>query len=276
MNVQYAAGLIDGEGWIGVSHTKADTYTIRVAVAMVTKGTRVLSAMRDSFGGRLSEMKPESERNAAKTRWTVDGAEAASFLAMVAPHLILKGQQAQVALQMWEDLEASRKAHGRKHWTPELRQRCEVAKRRIHELNSRGPKPLPPPLPNGSPVAVYRWGWWWEPEDDLFGPVEFEGKLPTCGQMVAGHVYATTPWEPRTDGSASSSSPLLPTPNTAPGEKGRDSGQDPERRRALGRQVELADIACFELTGQPANSSRLRGLPTARRAAPTSAARPAT
>lgn len=64
------------------------------------------------------------------------------------------------------------------------------------------------------PLAIYRWGAWWEPEDDLFGPVEFQGRFPTCGRMVAGHVYATSSWEQRTAGSGSSSSRNLPTPTS--------------------------------------------------------------
>jgi hypothetical protein len=45
---------------------------------------------------------------------------------------------------------------------------------------------------------------------------------------------------------------LLPTPQANLGSHGRDNGQRPARRRELGRQVSLADIACHlpeELTG---------------------------
>lgn len=227
-SVEYAAGLIDGEGYIGVNHTKADTYNIRVAVAMVTKGSSILTQLHRAFDGHMSEMKPQGEQNAAKTRWTVDGATAAAFLEQVEPHLILKQEQARIALQVWEDLEASRATNGRKHWTPALRERCEVAKRRIHDLNARGPAKAPPVLPPEQPLAIYRWGAWWEPEDDLFGPVEFRGKFPTCGRMVAGHVYATSSWEERTDGSASSSSRNLPTP-TARDWKDSEIRREPHR-----------------------------------------------
>ena len=56
------------------------------------------------------------------------------------------------------------------------------------------------------PLAVYRWGWWWEPEDDLFGPVEFQGDMPASGSMIAGHLFAAP--EP----TFPESSTLLPTP----------------------------------------------------------------
>ena len=63
-------------------------------------------------------------------------------------------------------------------------------KLRIQDANRRGLDPEPPTLPDARPLAVYRWGWWWEPEDDLFGPVEFQGGMPTSGSMIAGHLFA--------------------------------------------------------------------------------------
>jgi DNA (cytosine-5)-methyltransferase 1 len=42
---------------------------------------------------------------------------------------------------------------------------------------------------------------------------------------------------------------LLPSPNAGLGEHRRDNGQDPEKRRAQGRQVSLADAVCY-LPGQ--------------------------
>ena len=58
------------------------------------------------------------------------------------------------------------------------------------DANRRGPDPEPPTLPDARPLAVYRWGWWWEPEDDLFGPMEFQGGMPASGSMIAGHLFA--------------------------------------------------------------------------------------
>lgn len=40
---------------------------------------------------------------------------------------------------------------------------------------------------------------------------------------------------------------LLPTPGAGAGEKGRGTGQDPAARREQGKQVELADVVCWEL-----------------------------
>lgn len=210
MDDSYAAGLIDGEGYIGISHTQADTYTIRVAVSMVTKTTSILTQLQQRYGGRMDNQPPQGPNNAAKVRWTVEGAEASACLERVSPLLILKVGQAQLCLTLYSQIQANKTAKGRKHWDDDLRAQGEIAKRRIQELNSRGPEQPTPTLPIGKPVAVYRWGAWWEPEDSLFGPVEFTDSLPTCGRMVAGHVYAA----PTPNWPMSFSSPLLPTPTT--------------------------------------------------------------
>lgn len=210
MQDSYAAGLVDGEGYIGVAHIKAaDTYAIRVAVAMVTKGTPILSGLHRKWGGRLDEMKPETERNVPKTRWVVDGEVAHGFLSSIAEHLILKREQALICLELHDAIRASRAMRGRLHWTEPLRAKADVAKRRIHDLNARGPQPGPPNLPPGQPVAVWRWGTWWDPNESLFGPVEFTGRIPVSGRMVAGHIYEDLPMS---DWSRSS---LLPTPTAS-------------------------------------------------------------
>ena len=83
-----------------------------------------------------------------------------------------------------------------------------MLKRRIQEANRRGPDPESPTLPDATPLAVYRWGWWWEPEDDLFGPVEFTGSLPTSGSMIAGHLFAAP------ESADAPAGRYLPTPTT--------------------------------------------------------------
>jgi DNA (cytosine-5)-methyltransferase 1 len=75
--------------------------------------------------------------------------------------------------------------------------------------------------------------------------------------IVASSASAHQGWE---EGSTTYAAPqdsaavsvaLLPTPNAGLGEHRRDNGQDPERRRAQGRQVSLADVACYDLLPTP-------------------------
>jgi hypothetical protein len=211
--VEYAAGLIDGEGWIGItSRGRGETYEINLKVSMSDMGLPALRALEGVFGGKAIPDRDATDTRRPTWRWQLTGKKAAAALRMAAPHLLVKREQCRVALELMEMVEAAPMGRGGgTQWTPEMSQRAELLRQQIKHLNRRGPDP---DLPKQTPLAVYRWGAWWEPEDDLFGPVEFRGKFPACGRMMAGHVYATTPWEQRTDGSASSSLRNLPTPTT--------------------------------------------------------------
>ena len=235
MNDEYAAGLIDGEGWIGISKTAASTYAIRVQVGMVMKGTPILHSMKAEYGGRIGKRPAETERHAEKDVWVVDGQEAATFLEAIQPHLILKSEQAACALDLWDSILASRSQHGRKHWTDALRRHAHHLMLRVQELNARGPAAPAPELPRDRvPIARYRWGEWWEMEESLFGPTPFAESFPTSGSMIAGHLFAapepTFP-EPST---------LLPTPVAAEGTKPSNT-MGVARRQATG-QVFLTNV----------------------------------
>lgn len=201
MNIEYAAGLIDGEGWIGItSRSRGDTYEINLKVSMSDKGKPALDALADLFGGRVTADADATDIRRSTFQWQLTGKAAAVALRALEVHLIIKARPCQIALELAEMVEAAPIGRGGgKKWSPEMSERAAMLRSRIKEENRRGPDPTPPTLPNSRPIAVYSHGWWWEPDDDLFGPVEFEGQLPVCGRMVAGHVYATPSWSERQD-----------------------------------------------------------------------------
>lgn len=213
MNIEYAAGLIDGEGYIGIQEA-GGSFQVRLKVAMTDKGRPALMALSSLFGGRVRPDKAQTERSRESHVWTVTGLAATEIIEQLRPHLIVKTAAADIALE-FRDLHMSLEPHPRRGrlWTPAALERAAMLRSRIQEANRRGPDPKPPTLPSERPLAVYRHGWWWEPDEDLFGPVEFEGRLPTCGRMVAGHVYATPSWAERMESEAVA---LLPTPTTEP------------------------------------------------------------
>lgn len=220
MNHAYTAGLIDGEGTIGIGRTQADTYAIRVAVGMTDVATSIIRMLEKTYGGRINPMKPDNERCRPKLRWAVEGDEAAAVLESVLPHLILKREQAKLALTLQDRITAWRTESGRCFWNHPRRHEAEILKQRLNEMNQRGVvPPTPAPLPNRPVVAVRRWGAWWEPHEDLFGPVPFSGKLPSSGSMRAGRVYPAAP-SPVT----AETSPGLPTPRARDWKSGGKDG----------------------------------------------------
>ena len=215
MNIEYAAGLIDGEGWIGItSRSRGETYEINLKVSMSDKGKPALDALSQMFGGRVTADADATEVRRSTFRWQLTGRAAAVALRALEGHLVIKARSCRIALDLAEMVEAAPIGRGGgKKWSPEMSERAAMLRSRIQEENRRGPDPKQPTLPSERSVAVYRHGWWWEPDEGLFGPVEFEGRLPTCGRMVAGHVYATPSWAERME---SETVALLPIPTTEP------------------------------------------------------------
>lgn len=195
MQNAYSAGLIDGEGYIGIQEA-GGSFQVRLKVAMTDKGLSALRHLMRVHGGRLDKPRdPKDGRSRISYTWRLNGQTAIQVIRELRPMLLVKAQAADVALEFQEMVDsADRLPNGRARWTEEMHERAAMLRARIQDANRRGPDPEPPTLPNEKPLAVYRWGWWWEPEDDLFGPREFAGKLPTCGRMVAGHIYALPDW----------------------------------------------------------------------------------
>ena len=215
----YAAGLIDGEGCIGIAESAgARSYSVRVDVGLTSKARVVLERMQANYGGRLRLSRQETERWDAAETWSMHGQEAAAFLCKIAPHLLLKQEQAGIALRVEEiRLALPKTGTGRSRWSPTALARCAVLKRRMHELNRKGPSIQPPG--RRYPFARLVAGEWVTDQTDLLsdlGWAPFSGTWPSSGTTRRGHAYARPTWAPPTSGTGSSSSPLLPTPTASP------------------------------------------------------------
>ena len=187
-SVEYVAGLIDGEGWIGITQrSRGGTYTIDVKVSMSDMGMPALRALEATLGGKAIPDREAADTRRPSWRWSLSGKRAATALRVVAPHLLVKREQARIALQLMEMVESAPMGRGGgAQWSPEMLNRAELLRNRIKHLNRRGPDPE---LPQETPVAIYRWGAWWEPEDDLFGVDHLEPPATA----VAGCIHDTYP-----------------------------------------------------------------------------------
>jgi hypothetical protein len=186
----YAAGLIDGEGYIGIQEA-GGSMQIRLKVAMTDKGLPSLRAMQRTFGGLLRPDRDATETTRAAHVWRLNGQKAADLLNRLYPMLLTKAQPARIALEFQDMLNhCDRRPNGTSLWTEETHRQAHIFRARIQEANRTGPDPAPPMLlPHRRPLAVYRYGEWWELDEDLFGPVEFRGRWPTSGLMVGGRIY---------------------------------------------------------------------------------------
>ncbi len=188
MNDAYAAGLIDGEGYVGIQ-SSGGSYQVRLKIAMTDKGLPALQRMLRLYGGKINcEPKTSDPKRRDVHCWRITGVAAADVIRQLRPHLAVKAAPADIALQFQQMVDAApRLPNGRATWTDEMRATAAMFVDRIKEANRRGPDPRYPDRPT---IAVYQGGHWWEPNDDLFGPVPFEGKFPSSGQCISGKVFA--------------------------------------------------------------------------------------
>jgi len=91
----YAAGLIDGEGWIGIAKTPGRC-SLRVQVGMTDLGG--VEFLQANFGGHLHLKRLRPPRKPLY-EWRIYGQEASQFLRTITAYLTVKRPQAQLAIE---------------------------------------------------------------------------------------------------------------------------------------------------------------------------------
>lgn len=221
----YAAGLVDGEGCIYVVSTNGGKqFAVRVDVGMTAKAAVLLETLRGRYGGSVSVTRRASERWEEARCWALQGTAAAEFLRRIQPHLILKEEQARLALRVHEIRDSLPRTYGgRSAWTEDARRRCATIKRRIHELNRKGPAL---PEPTAGYFARLVAGEWVTDQYDLFSDLGFQtfsGTWPRAGMTRSGTAYRRQPSVPLTDATGSSSWPT-PVASDAGKDRGSSAG----------------------------------------------------
>lgn len=123
----YAAGLIDGEGCIGVyntrpkASTKAAHFQSTVRVCMKTPEPILWLWDRWPFQREIAKTKGGPTKPGPYFTWQARNKQAEEFLQQVRPFLVLKGPQADVLLEFAEFRRVQREAHPRHlPYTPEM------------------------------------------------------------------------------------------------------------------------------------------------------------
>lgn len=197
MDAAYAAGILDGEGCLGIGRNKkAMTYDARVYVGMTEKALGVLERLQAAFGGTLRKHREKTKRWSAAWMWTVSGKDAVPLLLMAMPHMILKVRQARLLL----DLEAL-KPRKRNSWTDELRQQALALRLTVLDLNRKGPDvSLKPPFPGAKYVRDVDGFLMEERTPDLFDDSAwqpFSGRFGNSGTTAPGGFWTLNTSESR-------------------------------------------------------------------------------
>lgn len=172
----YVAGLIDGEGCIGIVKDRKGYFYPRVDVGMAEPGRPLLNALHAHFGGSMSQNRPDTAKWSASFRWSLQGKTASDFCRCIAPLLKLKGAQARLA--------ASDGLNGE-------------TKTEIHRLNQKGPIP-------GGWIARRVGAKWIAPPTLFDQSPTFSESWPSSGSMRSGRAFERRTSERHTSGVGSS------------------------------------------------------------------------
>jgi hypothetical protein len=143
----YAAGLIDGEGYITINKQKTSetntTYGLRVSVGQSTKGIILLHWLKDKFNAKLSsgytKRKPGEENRLTLYQCFWSGPTAYTFLKWIRPFLVFKSKQARLGMQFFR-MKRSRKNY--RHSKEEKQKACRMywKMRRLNRFGIRWQK----------------------------------------------------------------------------------------------------------------------------------------
>ena len=138
------AGLVDGEGYVGIGLTKNNLGTgqitpkpvYRPRMSVVNRHRGALEWIVERFGGNILE-KPTPEQNATCYSWNRSGSNVVqAILRQIRPYLIIKAVQADLVLEFPANAVCGR-------WDQEKTLRIRAEKdalyRKLLELNQRGP-----------------------------------------------------------------------------------------------------------------------------------------
>jgi hypothetical protein len=235
----YAAGLIDGEGAIGLNQStykNRRSYNPEIRISLAIKGNPALGLMQRAFGGIMKKAKKATSKWSATTMWRIGGREAGAFLIAIGPYLQIKAEQAAICLAVLKIRMTATNVHinGNAVWTDDMTKQCAVLKSRLNELNQRGVATF-----SKNAIAKYVDGEWVTRQKDLLSDslIPFSGTWPKWGSMRNGELFRL----PMSEAIAKErESGLLPRPQSSDGPNWYAVTQQSTRRRVKdGRQMML-------------------------------------
>lgn len=141
-DVAYTAGLIDGEGHIGIyaqrnKRVKEPSYHLRVGVEMTHKPT--VEWLVKVWGGKVNTYQPKNEAHRLEYIWMIWSNEALALLEAISPYLITKANQALLGIAFQK----------RKQWRSKLLRELPKGEKQVERsmaqalkaLNRTGTKP---------------------------------------------------------------------------------------------------------------------------------------
>lgn len=137
----YTAGIIDGEGNIGIypNTTKNGYPVFRLRVRVNNTNEWIIHWLQEKYAGSIgiTSRKENSYRWKDAWWWTVSCRKAGEFLEAIFPYLIIKKPQAELAIKFQHQMSSNRGKN-----TPYSKEDIaliEAQKILVNEMNKRGP-----------------------------------------------------------------------------------------------------------------------------------------
>jgi hypothetical protein len=153
MNLHYAAGLFDGEGYVYIFKKEKGTtvcYVISTGITMCHYPT--VKAFYDQFGGHLNGHRADLRNSKHRTgfMWGAANQQAAKFLRKIRPYVLIKADEIDLALALQDHIDLHLSGSNlprdeRLAYREDLFQRCKELKKRTY-----------PPLLKKNPVGAPR------------------------------------------------------------------------------------------------------------------------
>lgn len=104
--VKVLAGLIVGEGWIGMTKAMPKGRSISpiyaVVMTITNTNTKLISWLIENFGGNFYSMKNQTDKHKEGYTWKISNNQLCPILKQVLPYLIIKDEQAKIVMAYLE------------------------------------------------------------------------------------------------------------------------------------------------------------------------------
>lgn len=132
----YTAGLVDGEGSIGLTPWRSSHLPI---VTVTNTDVRVIEWLEARFSnGNRSTLTRNVLQHRPRLNWRLSGRRAYAFLKELTPYLVLKGEQAELVFEYYDS--GGYFHYGNAPLPQAEKDRRAELHRRMKLLNARGPK----------------------------------------------------------------------------------------------------------------------------------------
>ncbi|MCK4329798.1 hypothetical protein KAX02_08135 [candidate division WOR-3 bacterium] len=135
VKLAYLAGIIDGEGTLGVYKGKKG-HLYKITFRVTNTDFRMIQWLIDNFGGNIDSIVKykEGDNRKDKYAWKLEGKKGIKLMKRVKSFLVLKAEQANIAINMYEKV-TRWNMHPRPAWALHFQEECY---QRTLVLNRRG------------------------------------------------------------------------------------------------------------------------------------------